>query len=59
MDALPKLSLNNRSFIALVCVIIAVIGGISMAILRQELIPSVQLPVVAVVATTRAPPPSR
>lgn len=51
MDALPKLSLNNRSFIALVCVIIALIGGISMAILRQELIPSVQLPVVAVVAT--------
>ncbi len=51
MDALPKLSLNNRSFIALVCVIVAAIGIISMTILRQELIPSVQLPVVAVVGT--------
>lgn len=50
MTRLPLLSLKNRSFIALVCVIIAVLGGIAMSILRQELIPQVSLPAVAVVA---------
>ncbi len=48
---LPLLSLKNRSFIALVCVVIAVLGVVSMTILRQELIPSVSLPAVSVVAT--------
>ncbi|MDO5494761.1 MAG: efflux RND transporter permease subunit [bacterium] len=51
MERLPKLSLNNRAFIALVCVVITVIGVISMTVLRRELIPSIQLPAVAVVAT--------
>ncbi|MDO5503671.1 MAG: efflux RND transporter permease subunit, partial [Actinomycetia bacterium] len=51
MDRLPKLSLNNRSFIALVCVVITVIGVLAMNTLRRELIPSISLPVVAVVAT--------
>ncbi len=51
MSRLPLLSLKNRSFIALVCVIIAVLGGVSMSILRQELVPSVSLPAVAVIAT--------
>ena len=51
VNRLPLLSLKNRSFIALVCVVIAVLGVVSMSILRQELIPSVSLPAVAVVAT--------
>ena len=51
MDRLPRLSLNNRSFIALVCIVITVIGVLSMTTLRRELIPSISLPVVAVVAT--------
>ncbi len=51
VNRLPLLSLKNRSFIGLVCVIIAVLGVVSMTILRQELIPSVSLPAVAVVAT--------
>ncbi|AQP43967.1 hypothetical protein RPIT_03335 [Tessaracoccus flavus] len=51
MTGLPLLSLKNRSFIALVCVVIAVLGGVAMSTLRQELIPSISLPAVAVVAT--------
>lgn len=51
MDRLPRLSLNNRSFIALVCIVITVLGVLSMTTLRRELIPSISLPVVAVVAT--------
>lgn len=51
MNRLPLLSLKNRSFIALVCVVIAVIGVVSMITLRQELIPSVSLPAVSVVVT--------
>lgn len=51
MRRLPQLSLHNRSFIALVCVVITAFGALAMTTLRQELIPSVSLPMVVVVGT--------
>lgn len=52
MHRLATLSLNNRAFIALVCVVIAIVGAMSMTLLRQELIPSVSLPQIQVVTTS-------
>ncbi len=51
LERLPKLSLHNRAFIALVCIVITILGALSMTILRRELIPSISLPAVAVIAT--------
>ena len=51
MRRLPQLSLHNRSFIALVCVVITAFGALATTTLRQELIPSVSLPMVVVVGT--------
>lgn len=52
MRRLAILSLRNRSFIALVCIAVALIGALSMSTLRQELIPSVSLPQIQVVTTS-------
>ncbi|UYG17420.1 efflux RND transporter permease subunit [Brachybacterium huguangmaarense] len=52
MRRLATVSLANRSFIALVCIAVAVIGAISMTSLRQELIPSVSLPQIQIVTTS-------
>lgn len=52
MHRLATLSLNNRAFIALVCVVVAIVGAMSMTMLRQELIPSVSLPQIQVVTTS-------
>ncbi|WP_162143198.1 efflux RND transporter permease subunit [Granulicoccus phenolivorans] len=48
MHALPRLSLRNRSFIALVCLVVSVLGVFAMVTLKQQLIPSVTLPAVSV-----------
>ncbi|WP_186377021.1 efflux RND transporter permease subunit [Curtobacterium pusillum] len=50
MHLLSVFSLRNRALIALVAVVVAVFGGISLTSLKQELIPSVQFPQVAIVS---------
>ncbi|WP_205678934.1 efflux RND transporter permease subunit [Brachybacterium endophyticum] len=52
MNRLAKLSLNNRSFIALVCIAVSIIGIFAMTTMRQELIPSVSLPQVQVMTSS-------
>ena len=49
MFKLAKLSLANRSVVALITLIIAVFGVISLTSLRQELFPSIEVPQAAVV----------
>jgi hydrophobic/amphiphilic exporter-1 (mainly G- bacteria), HAE1 family len=51
MNRLATLSLNNRSFIALVCIAVSIIGVFIMTTMRQELIPSVSLPQIQVMTT--------
>ena len=46
---LAVLSLKNRALIALVTIVAAVFGGLALNGLKQELIPSVELPVLSVV----------
>lgn len=50
MSFLPRLSLRNRAFIALVSIVITLLGALSMFLLRRELIPPVELPAVAISA---------
>ncbi|MGP5125925.1 efflux RND transporter permease subunit [Brachybacterium tyrofermentans] len=51
MNRLARLSLTNRSFIALVCIAVSIIGAFAMTTMRQELIPSVSLPQIQVVTS--------
>ncbi|WP_369130355.1 efflux RND transporter permease subunit, partial [Modestobacter roseus] len=51
MSRLAALSLRNRALVALVTIAVLVFGLISAGSLRQELIPSLQIPAAAVVAT--------
>lgn len=51
MHRLAKLSLNNRSVVALSTAIIAIFGFISLGSLKQELIPSFETPQAAIVTT--------
>ncbi|GGA65552.1 hypothetical protein GCM10011490_15260 [Pseudoclavibacter endophyticus] len=51
MHRLASLSLANRALIALVTAAIAFFGVISMTSLKQELVPSVTLPIVSVVTS--------
>ena len=51
MFRLAKLSLANRSVVALITVIIAIFGVISLGSLRQELFPSIEVPQAAIVTT--------
>ena len=51
MHRLAKLSLNNRSVIALATAIIAMFGFVSLGALKQELIPSFETPQAAIVTT--------
>jgi HAE1 family hydrophobic/amphiphilic exporter-1 len=48
---LAKLSLANRSVVALITAIIAVFGFVSLGSLKQELIPSIETPQAAIVTT--------
>lgn len=59
MHRLSSLSLSNRSFIALVCVVVSILGAMSMMTLRQELIPSVTLPQIRVVTTAPGSSPQQ
>ena len=52
MERIARASLRNRSFVALVCVVAAILGGISIASMRQELIPQVELPAVSIIAVS-------
>ncbi|BDZ45229.1 efflux RND transporter permease subunit [Naasia aerilata] len=51
MHLLAVASLKNRALIALVTIVAAVFGGIALTSLKQELIPSIQFPQLAVVTT--------
>lgn len=51
MYLISKLSLKNRSVVALVTVIVAAFGFISVGGLKQELIPSIEIPSAAVVTS--------
>ena len=51
MHLLSVFSLKNRALIALITIVIGVFGGISLTSLKQELIPSLSLPQLFVVAT--------
>lgn len=50
MHLLSVFSLRNRALIALVTVVVAIFGGIALSNLKQELIPSVEFPQVAIVS---------
>ncbi|GAA3333364.1 efflux RND transporter permease subunit [Curtobacterium albidum] len=50
MHLLSVFSIRNRALIALVTIVVAVFGGISLTSLKQELIPSVEFPQVAIVS---------
>ncbi|MFZ6991234.1 efflux RND transporter permease subunit [Curtobacterium sp. RRHDQ66] len=50
MHLLSVFSLRNRALIALVTIVVAIFGGISLSSLKQELIPSVQFPQIAIVS---------
>ena len=49
MNRLAVFSLKNRALIALVTVVVAIFGGISMSLLKLELIPSITFPQLVVV----------
>ncbi len=51
MFILSKLSLKNRSVVALVTLIVAAFGFISVGGLKQELIPSIEIPSAAIVTS--------
>ncbi|WP_058235224.1 efflux RND transporter permease subunit [Devriesea agamarum] len=51
MKLLANVSLKNRSFIALVCVVVSILGAYAMTTLRQELIPSLDLPQIRIVTS--------
>ncbi|MGT2425793.1 hypothetical protein [Amnibacterium kyonggiense] len=53
MQLLAAFSLRNRSLIALVTVVAAFFGVLATTGLRQELIPSIEFPQLAVVSTYR------
>jgi HAE1 family hydrophobic/amphiphilic exporter-1 len=48
---LAVLSLRNRALIALVTIVVAIFGGIALTSLKQELIPSIEFPQLAIVST--------
>lgn len=50
MHLLSVFSLRNRALIALVTIVVTVFGGIALSSLKQELIPSVEFPQVAIVS---------
>ncbi|OJX62889.1 MAG: hydrogenase expression protein [Micrococcales bacterium 73-13] len=51
MHLLSVFSLRNRALIALVTIVVAVFGGITLTQLKQELIPSLSLPQLFIVTT--------
>ncbi|WP_198410844.1 efflux RND transporter permease subunit [Microbacterium halophytorum] len=51
MQKLAVLSLKNRALIALITICAAIFGGLSLTNLKQELIPSIELPALVVVSS--------
>ncbi|KQX08286.1 MULTISPECIES: efflux RND transporter permease subunit [unclassified Leifsonia] len=51
MHFLAVLSMKNRALIALITVVVAIFGGITLTTLKQELAPSIQFPQLAIVAS--------
>ncbi|TAJ49145.1 MAG: efflux RND transporter permease subunit [Herbiconiux sp.] len=51
MHFLAVLSMKNRALIALVTIVVAVFGGLALTSLKQELIPSIDFPQLAVLTT--------
>ncbi len=51
VSRLAVLSLKNRALIALITVVVAIFGGLALVNLKQELIPSIEFPGLAVVTT--------
>ena len=51
MSKLAVLSLRNRALIALITIVAAVFGGLALTNLKQELIPSIEFPQLAIVTT--------
>ncbi|MFZ4893592.1 efflux RND transporter permease subunit [Plantibacter sp. Mn2098] len=51
MHFLSVLSMKNRALIALVTIVVAVFGGLAVSGLKQELVPSVQFPQLAIVTS--------
>ena len=51
MSNLAVLSLKNRALIALITIVAAVFGGLALTNLKQELIPSLELPNLMVMTT--------
>ncbi|WP_309103002.1 efflux RND transporter permease subunit [Microbacterium sp.] len=51
MSNLAVLSLKNRALIALITIVAAVFGGLALTNLKQELIPSLELPALVVMTT--------
>ncbi|WP_394553294.1 efflux RND transporter permease subunit [Agromyces sp. MMS24-JH15] len=49
MHLLAKLSMKNRALIALVTIVVAIFGGISLTSLKQELAPSIEFPQLSIV----------
>jgi hydrophobic/amphiphilic exporter-1 (mainly G- bacteria), HAE1 family len=58
MTWLTVLSLRNRALVGLASVLVGVFGVISMASLKQELIPSLQIPLATVVTPLPGAPPA-
>ncbi len=51
MSILAVLSLRNRALIALVTIVAALFGGLALTSLKQELIPSIEFPQLAILST--------
>ena len=51
MHLLAKLSMRNRALIALVTIVIAIFGAISLTSLKQELAPSIAFPQLSIVTS--------
>ncbi|WP_395245371.1 efflux RND transporter permease subunit [Agromyces sp. MMS24-K17] len=51
MHLLAKLSMKNRALIALVTIVVAIFGGISLTSLKQELAPSIEFPQLSIVTS--------
>jgi HAE1 family hydrophobic/amphiphilic exporter-1 len=51
VSTLAVLSLRNRALIALITIVAAVFGGLALTNLKQELIPSIEFPQLAIVAS--------
>src|ERR1700742_1559772 len=58
MTWLTELRLRNRALVGLAAVIVGIFGVISMTSLKQELIPSLQIPIATVITPFPGAPPA-